>query len=75
MRNSYRLKVRAVHQDPGGAARVLLSGTGSSSGSSWAALLIVDTHVFETPAVPVPGEEYVISISPDPEPESTRVRC
>jgi hypothetical protein len=75
MRNSYRLKVRAVHQDPSGAARILLSGTDSSIGSSWAALLIVDTHVFETSTVPVPGEEYVISLSPDPKRESTKVRC
>ncbi len=72
MRNSYRLKVRAVHQDPGGAARILLSGTGSG----WAALLIVDFHPFgETPITPVTGEQYVVNLSPDPEREGTRVRC
>ncbi len=76
MLNSYKLKVRAVHQDPGGAARVLLSGPGSGTGSSWAALLIVDTHAHrEIPAVPTPGEEYMISLSPDPDQDSTKARC
>ncbi len=72
MRSSYRLEVRAVHQDPDGAAQVLLSGTGSG----WAALLIVDVHPFgETPIIPVTGEQYVLNLSPDPERETTRVRC
>lgn len=75
MLNSYRLKVRAVHQDLGGAARVLLSGTDNSIGSSWAALLIVDTRTFGKTTVPIPGEEYVISLSPEPERESTKARC
>ncbi len=72
MRSSYRLEVRAVHRDPGGAAQVLLSGTGSG----WAALLIVDVHAFgETAIMPVTGEQYVVNLSPDPERESTRVKC
>ena len=71
MLNSYRLKVRAVHQDPDGAARILLSGTGSG----WAALLIVDVSFGETPIMPVIGEQYVVNLSPDPERESARMRC
>ncbi len=72
MRSSYRLEVRAVHKDPGGAAQVLLSGTGSG----WAALLIVDVdHLGATPSLPVTGELYVVILSPDTERESTRVRC
>ncbi len=72
MRSSYRLEVRAVHQDQGGAARVLLSGTGSG----WAALLIVDVHPFgEMPIMPVTGEQYVVDLSPGPERKGTRVRC
>ncbi len=64
--------MRAVHKDPGGAAQVLLSGTGSG----WAALLIVDVdHLGETPSMPVTGEQYVVNLSPDPDRESTRVRC
>ncbi len=72
MRSSYRLEVRAVHQDPGGAVQVLLSGTGSG----WAALLIVDAdHLGETPSLPVTGERYLVNLSPDSERESTKVRC
>ncbi len=72
MRGSYRLRVRAADRDPGGAARVLLSGTGSG----WAALMIVDVHGFGgTPTVPAPGDEYVVSLSPDPECAGTEPRC
>ena len=66
MRNTYRLRVRAVHQDyPAGAARVLLSGADdSSTGSGCAVLLIVDTDACEPTTVPILDDEYVIRVSP-----------
>ena len=75
MRNSYKLRVRAVHQDQGGDARVLLSGTDIRTGSCWAVLLIVDTQAFEKTCVPILDEEYVIQLSPAPEREGRRVKA
>jgi len=66
MRNSYKLRVRAVHQDLSGGAQILLSGADSSTSSCWAALLIVDTHASGVARiVPIPGEGYVINLIPD----------
>ena len=75
MRNSYKLRVRAVHHDyPAGAARVLLSGADDNTGSCCAVLLIVDTYAVENTTVPILDEEYVMKLSPPRREKAGEVR-